>query len=274
MLYTQTTTANLHEQTFAYLIVEEKNHVLHITLNRAEKKNAMNPTLVNELAYALSYAHHHNHIWTVVLAAKGTVFCAGADLKAFSGASDENNSTIPEPPQVVVIGDLFRHLHKPCIAKVHAPVYAGGFLLICGCTHVIATKNTFYSLPEVKRGLYPMQVMQSLLNIIPPRKVLDWCMRAQSVDAQEAYELGLVTQLVDDEAALNQAVDLLVKDIKQYAPAAIRLGLKAFDELQSKTQAEAHPFLQSMLMEVLQTKDAMEGILAFRQKRQAVWKGE
>ena len=99
MLYTKDNVADFKSQTFAYLIVEEDDHVLNITLNRPEKKNAMNPMLMNELVYALSYAHHTPSVWVVVLQAKGDVFCAGADLKAFAGQSpDGANSSIPEPP--------------------------------------------------------------------------------------------------------------------------------------------------------------------------------
>lgn len=259
-------------QTFAYLEVVETAHLLTITLNRPEKKNAMNPTLVNELAYALSYAHHQADIWGVVLAANGNVFCAGADLKAFMGGDDPKNSTIPKPSEQVIIGDLFRHLHKPCIARVHAPVYAGGMLLLGGCTHVIAKDTIFFSLPEVKRGLWPMQVMQSLLNFMPPRKVLDWCMRGNSLHAQEALQYGLVTELVQSDIELMSVVDKLVATLFENSPNAIRLGLQAYDELQAKSSDEAHGYLHSMLMKAVQSQDAMEGIMAFREKRKPIWK--
>ncbi|MEL6989568.1 MAG: enoyl-CoA hydratase/isomerase family protein, partial [Bacteroidota bacterium] len=84
------------EQTFAFLIVEEEDHVLSITLNRAKKKNALHPQMVNELSYAFQYAHEHKDIWVVQIQAKGDVFCAGADLKAMSGISEEFHSTIPQ----------------------------------------------------------------------------------------------------------------------------------------------------------------------------------
>ncbi len=274
MTYGNEIVADFANQTFAYLEVVEQAHLLTITLNRAEKKNAMNPTLVNELAYALSYAHHQTEIWAVVLAAKGDVFCAGADLKAFMGGDDPKDSTIPTPKEQIIIGDLFRHLHKPCIARVHASVYAGGMLLLGGCTHVIAKDNVFFALPEVKRGLWPMQVMQSLLSIMPPRKVLDWCMRGHSLNAHEALDYGLATQLVQSDIELMSAVDLLVADLFKNSPNAIRMGLQAFDELQSKSSAEAHAYLHTMLMKTVQSQDAMEGIMAFREKRKPVWKNK
>ncbi len=274
MLYTEKETNSLKSLTFAHLLVEEKDHLFTITLNRPEKKNAMNPVILRELAFALAYAHHAAAVWAVVIAAKGDVFCAGADLKAFSDKNPEPTvSTIPNPEKEIVIGDIFSQLHKPCIAKVSASVYAGGFLIICGCTHVISVPEAKFGLPEVKRGIWPFQVMQSMLQVMPARAVLDFCMRAKTVDAQEALNLGLVSQIVPAEK-LDEAVQNLTAEILQYSPSAIRLGLKAFDELKSKPAAEAHSFLKQMLADVIHTEDAKEGIAAFTEKRQPVWKGK
>lgn len=274
MLYTEKEAGSLNGLIFAHLIVEEKDHLLTITLNRPEKKNAMNPVIFRELAYTLAYAHHNSDVWAVVIAAKGDVFCAGADLKSFANKNPEITiSTIPEPKQEIVIGDIFSQLHKPCIAKVNASVYAGGFLIICGCTHVISVPEAKFGLPEVKRGIWPFQVMQSMLQVMSSRKVIDFCMRARTVDAQEAEALGLVSQVVSADK-LDETVQNLVNEIFQYSPSAIRLGLTAFDELGSKTALESHPFLKQMLSEVINTEDAKEGIAAFTKKRKPVWKGK
>jgi enoyl-CoA hydratase/carnithine racemase len=272
MVFTQAQTTSIHSQTFAYIQVEEANHILTIRLNRPQAKNAMSPTMVREYAYAMSYAHHHAQIWAVVFAAVGDVWCAGADLKAMRGQEEANNSTIPQPEQTIVIGDLFAHIHKPVIAQVHAPVYAGGHLLIGGCTHVIATNRVFFSLPEVKRGIFPFQVMDMLLKILPARKVLDWCISGGTVSAEEALRLGLVTQLVEEEN-LQTAVNQLIDKIFENSPSAIRLGLKAFDEMRSIGDAEKQAFLKRMLDETIQTADAQEGLRAFAEKRKPNWTG-
>src|SRR3972149_2507358 len=117
MIYTAGQTSKFNNQKFAHLLIDEKTHVLTITLNRPEKKNAMNPVMINEIAYALSYAHYNNDIWAVVIAANGDVFCSGADLKSFSGQTEETVSTVPEPVSEIVLGNVFNGLHKPCIAK-------------------------------------------------------------------------------------------------------------------------------------------------------------
>ena len=97
MLYSHEQTESIHQEEFAFLQVAEDDHVLTITLDRPQKKNALHPVMVNELAFAVHYAQHHDDIWLVVLQAQGDVFCAGGDLKAFAGQTEEVASTIPAP---------------------------------------------------------------------------------------------------------------------------------------------------------------------------------
>ena len=96
-LYTVDQSLKFKEYKLAHLLYQESDHVLTLTLNRPEKKNALNPVLFKELAYALHYAHHSRDVWAVVIAAAGDIFCAGADLKAFAGHTEESVSTVPEP---------------------------------------------------------------------------------------------------------------------------------------------------------------------------------
>lgn len=274
MNYTEEQIQNFHNQTFEFLEVTFENHVLTITLNRPEKKNAMHPVMMAELAYCAAFAHYEKEVWCVVLQANGDIFCAGADLKAFAGQTDSTSkSTIPLPQGEVLVGELFPKTFKPCIAKVHGDVYAGGFLLICGCTHVIAAEGTKFGLPEVKRGIWPMQVMASLKPILPARTILDFCMRGLTLNSDEALKIGLVSQVVEKEQ-LNQTVNQLVEEICNNAPAAIRLGLQAFYEMNNLPFHEQHAYLKSMLGKVLSTKDSQEGIKAFMEKRKPHWSGE
>lgn len=274
MVYSPEQISQIYQHKFAYLLLKEEKNVLTVFLNRPGSKNAFNEILINELAFALSYAHYNNNIRAVVIGAMGDVWCAGADMRSFQGQKDTSgNSTIPVPPNEIVIGDLFQSIHKPCIARVHAPVFAGGFLLVCGCHYVVAPETAFFSLPEVKRGIFPFQVMASLLQIMPSRKALDLCILGKTVDAREAHHLGIVTHLVSEENKLDGTVEMILNKIREHSPAAIRLGLKAFDELRGKKKEEQHTFLYQMLMECVKTEDAQEGIKAFKEKRAPAWKG-
>ena len=259
------------KQNFAFLIVEEKDHVFTITLNREKKRNALHPQMVNELAYAFQYAHDSKSIWMVVIQAKGKVFCAGADLKAFAGIIEPNDSSIPDPDGEILIGELFNKVYKPTIAKITGDVYAGGFFFLAGANIVVAQDNIKFGLPEVKRGLYPFQVMASLLQVMPARKVIDWCIRGYNLPVEEAVQYGLVTQMVA-EPEMNQAVEKIIDELKQNSPAAIRYGLMSYDHIQPK--GETHKYLFDMLQKTVQSKDGQEGLKAFREKRKPEWTGE
>ncbi len=275
MFYSTEQISQIDRQKFAYLLLKEDQHALYIYINRPETKNAFNEILINELAYALSYAHYNNNVWAIVLGAMGDVWCAGADMRTFQGQKDTTSqSTIPPPSGEIIIGDLFTMVHKPCIARVHAPVFAGGFLFICGCHFVVASGNVFFSLPEVKRGIFPFQVMASLLEILPSRNALDLCLLGKTIDAKEAHRLGIVTHLVSQESNLDDTINILLNKLREHSPSAVRLGLKAFDEMRGIKKEDQHKFLFKMLMEVVKTEDAREGITAFKEKRAPVWKGK
>jgi enoyl-CoA hydratase/carnithine racemase len=264
----------LDGHTFAHLLHDERDHVLTLTLNRPEKKNALNPVLLRELAFALSYAHHASSVWVVVLAAAGDVWCAGMDLKAMqSGTPEPTVSTVPEPAETVRLGELMAALEKPCVARIHAPVYAGGLLLVAGATHAVASETVAFGLPEVKRGLFPFQVLDSLLRLgVPTRPVLDWCLRGATLTAREADDLGLLTKCVVPEV-LDATVQELVDDLRAVSPTAQQFGLRAFQKLQSLPPEERQAFLFDQFQQIQQTADAREGLAAFAEKRLPRWRG-
>lgn len=270
-LYTKEQTSKIRDYTFAYIEVSESDNVMTITLAREAKKNSLHPQMVNEIAYALHRAHFQSSIWTIVIQAKGNVFCAGADLKAMAGIIEPNNSTVPQPEDEVLIGELFNKVHKPTIAKVTGDVYAGGFFFLAGCNIVIAQDDVKFGLPEVKRGIFPFQVMAALLKVMPARKVVDWCIRGYNLKVEDAERFGLVSGIataneIDDE------VEKVIQELKQNSPSAIKYGLEAYDKIQPS--AAEHKYLYDMLMATISTKDGQEGLKAFREKRKPEWKGE
>lgn len=274
MLYTTQQAAQLPAGGFRFLLVTHEDHVLTITLNRPEKKNALHPAMLNELAYALAYAHHTSSVWLVVLAAAGNTFCTGMDLKSLaqagSSAGESEEASVPEPSGPVRIGELMAGLHKPCIAQVQGPVYAGGFLLVGGSTYVVAAESATFSLPEVKRGLFPFQVLAVLLDIMPARTALDLCLRARTLTATEAKTVGLVTDVVSD-AELAEAVGSLADELKQFSPTAIQFGLRAAQQLKNLPSGEQQVFLYDQFQQLQQTPDAKEGMTAFLEKRKPEW---
>lgn len=275
MLYTPAQVAQQPTDGFRYLIVSLDDHVLTITLNRPEKKNALNPSMLNELAFALAYAHHTPDVWLVVLAAEGDTFCAGMDLKDLSRSDGlglpTELSVVPDPAGPVRLGELMAGLHKPCIARVQGPVYAGGFLLIGGSTYVVAAESATFSLPEVKRGLFPFQVLAVMLDIMPARTALDLCLRARTLSATDALAVNLVTEVVAAHD-LDAAVSSLTTELKQFSPTAMQFGLRAVQQLKSLPLNEQQAFLYEQFKALQQTPDAKEGMAAFVEKRKPNWR--
>ncbi|GAB3950990.1 enoyl-CoA hydratase-related protein [Spirosoma harenae] len=271
MLYTAEQAAQLPENGFHYLLTSFDDHVLTITLNRPEKKNALNAPMLAELAFVLAYAHYKSDVWLVVLAAAGDTFCAGMDLKSLS-TGDNEKATIPEPSGPVRLGELMSALHKPCIARMQGPVYAGGFLLVGGSTYVVAAESATATLPEVKRGLFPFQVLALLLDSMPARAALDLCLRARTITAMEALKLGLVTSVVPLNE-LDTAVQQLIDELKSYSPTAMQAGLRAYQQLKSLLPDQQQAFLYDQFQQLQQTADAKEGMAAFLEKRKPEWRG-
>ncbi len=261
--------------TFAYLELKIENNFLHIFLNRPQAKNALSPTLIRELAFALSYAHHQKNIWGIVLGARGNIWCAGMDLKAMKGQEETNNSTIPTTEKEIILGEMFVKLHKPAIMRIHAPVYAGGFLLVGSAHYAVGTAQANFSLPEVKRGLFPFQVMSLLLQNISTRVVMDWCLKGKTLSAIECKNIGLLTDLVENEQEIDEFITQnLILPLTENSPAAIHLGLQAFDEMRAINEQEKQGFLKKMFEQCIQTEDAQEGIKAFAEKRKPIWKNQ
>jgi methylglutaconyl-CoA hydratase len=257
---------------FNFIQVEEGEHTFTITLNRPEKRNAFTPTMVREIAFALEFAQSQKNIWCVIIKASGPVFCAGMDLNVFQHPELDNiNTSLPEPKSTVNLGDVFRFLNKPAIAQVHGAVLAGGFLITGGCTFVVAMEDAEFSLPEVKRGIFPLQVISTLLNITSPIKALQMCILAETYSGREAKELGLVSHLCTKDT-IDEVCGSLVNTILSHSPFAISKGMQTFKALFNIPEYARFGFLASQLNEIRHSEDAQEGINAFKEKRSPNWR--
>ncbi|WP_026631307.1 enoyl-CoA hydratase/isomerase family protein [Dyadobacter alkalitolerans] len=272
--YTKEDVQDFDSVKFLYIKMALSGHIFTITLSRPEKRNAFTPTMAEEIIFALAYAHYHSEIRCLIINAEGSVFCAGADLNAFHDPSaNTKNPTLPEIREEVRLGDAFNAVCKPIIAQVQGPVLAGGFLIICGCTFVFSAEDAVFSLPEVKRGIWPMQVMASLSKIIPARKMLEMCITGNAYNADEALKLGLITYISEADNIADEVMQM-AEQISQNAPFAIQQGMQAFQKLSEIPESEQHRFLKAQLDLILHSEDAKEGTQAFKEKRSPVWKGK
>jgi len=247
-------------------------HVLSITLNRPEKRNAINTVMGNEIAYALSYASQESNVRVVIIQAKGEVFCAGGDLASMSGQVEETVSTVPKIGGFDSISLLIRNINKPVICKIQGSVYAGALLMVSNATHAIAVNEAKFAAPEIKRGIWPFMVMAGLFRVMPKRQGLDFIMRGEAIDAMTAEKYGLITQAVGKDE-LDQTVNKLATDFANLPPKTMKMGLAAYNRQDAMAFDDALPYLKEQLAKCLQAEDAKEGIAAFFEKREPQWKG-
>lgn len=245
-----------------------ENHVFRLTLARSEKRNAFTPTMVNEINHAIKLANENKAVRVVIIDAEGPVFCAGMDLKAFTDPENDLPNPLIENKSIS-LGQAMSQLNKPSIALVDGNVIAGGFLIILECTYVFAKPGVQFSLPEVKIGIFPFQVLASLLKIMPQNKAIDLCISGQSFSAEDAKKMGIVYDFLETEK-----VDLLIANLVGNAPLAVRRGFEALKALRNLKEEDKFQYLLGTLNELRESKDAQEGIQAMFEKRKPDWKNE
>ena len=250
---------------FSATEINIKNNIMEITLNRPEKKNALNSVMMNEINYALAYAKQEDTIRVVVFAAKGDIFCAGADL-----SKPKSESNVPKLENADDISLSLRHLFKPVISKIQGSVLAGALLIVCNSTHAIAVREATFSAPEIHRGLWPFMVMAGLFRVMPKRAGLDFIMRGKPIDSKKAEEWGLINECVKKEE-LDEKVDKLANELASLAPETMKFGLEAYEKQDSKSFDDALPYLKEQIAKCFEGKDAKEGIAAFLEKRKPNW---
>jgi enoyl-CoA hydratase/carnithine racemase len=257
---------------YSLIKTSSTDNVLTITLNRPEKRNAFTPNMLAEIADAILIANEDKDIWVVVFKAEGSVFCAGMDLRVFENPDLEiQNKSLPLTEKS--LGEIVASLNKPSIAILSASVYAGGFLLVGECNFVLATPEVTFSLPEVKRGVFPFQVMQTLKKSMSQKKVMEWCISNKVYTTEEAFKDGFVTQIVP-RLEIDFAEKELVDNIKMGSPFAISKGIIIHRDMYDKTKEISYSSLKNELRNLKNSKDTKEGLLAFNEKRKPIWKNK
>lgn len=226
---------------YNYIKVKKEEFKLNVTLTRSEKRNAFTPTMVNELDHAFQQANDDEDIKVVVIRAEGPVFCSGMDLKTFEDPTlDVINPNIVN--RNISLGEIFDGLLKPSVAILEGNVIAGGFLIILGCTYAFGRSEIKFRLPELDLGIFPFQVMASLLKVLPEKKVLQLCMDTKYFGADKAIELGILDGFLETGKFTEIINSFNDKDVKP-----LKAGIYAMRRLHSISPNEHFSFLKEVL---------------------------
>ncbi len=254
------------------VLFEKRGQGFWITINRPEKRNAINGDVITGIAKGYRTAHDDDEVRVIVLTGAGNkAFCAGADLQN-SGAAFSLDFSKPN----VDYADLLRLSHsatKPAIARVGGVCMAGGMGLLCMTDMAVAAENAIFGLPEVKVGVFPMQVLSLLQSIAPRRLVSEWALTGEPFDAKSAQAAGLLNYVVS-AAELDAKIDWLVSRIVDKSPTAIRRGKYAMRAIASMSFDESIAYTESQIALLAMTEDAKEGLKAFGEKRKPSWPGK
>jgi methylglutaconyl-CoA hydratase len=254
------------------VLIEQRGSALWLTINRPDKRNALNGDVIAGLARGYRQAHDDPDVRVIVLTGAGEkAFCAGADLQN-SGAAFAMDFSKPN----VDYADLLRlsqNATKPAIARVNGVCMAGGMGLLCMADMAVAADHVVFGLPEVKVGVFPMQVMALLQSIAPRRLVNEWSITGEPFDAATAKQAGLLNHIVP-AAELDAKVDWLIERIVDKSPTAIRRGKYALRAIASMSFDQAIAYTESQIALLALTEDAKEGLRAFGEKRKPTWTGK
>jgi methylglutaconyl-CoA hydratase len=256
-----------HYNTLRLHIEEE---VLTITLHRPERRNALNPEMIEELTYALERAEH-SYVGAVILTGAGTAFCAGLDLdhlQTLHARTIEEHRADSE--NIARVLRSLYDLSKPTIAAVNGAAIAGGMGLATVCDFTFAVPEAKFGYTEVKIGFIPAIVSAFLIRQVGDKIARNLLLSGRLFKAEEAYQLGLVSSVVSEQDLLPEARRLAQCLVKN-SPEAMRatkhlLNHYAKDRLDAELEAAI-----TANVDARATEDFKEGIQAFLEKRKPEW---
>jgi methylglutaconyl-CoA hydratase len=254
------------------LLVEKKDGIARVTLNRPELRNAFDDSLIAGLKKAFEEIGNDDAIRVMVLAGNGPAFCAGADLnwmKRMAGYSYEQN--LADAQGLAEMLSALDRLPKPTIARVHGPAFAGGTGLVAACDIAIGTAEAKFCFSEAKLGLVPSTIGPHVMRAIGERAARRYFLTAEVFGAEEAERIGLLSILVPSHE-LDSKIDSLTKELLAGGPEAHRKIKQLVRSIANRPLDDALVAQTAKsIAEVRVSPEGREGISSFLEKRRPAW---
>lgn len=254
------------------IIAQTENGITTITINRPDKLNALNKTVIEELGAAIDEVYNNPAVKAGIITGSGPkAFVAGADISEFTSLDGAGGKILAQKGQDLVFSKI-ENSPKPIIAAVNGFALGGGCELAMACHFRLAAENARFGQPEVNLGLIPgYGGTQRLTQLVGKGKAMELMMTGAMIGAAEALQLGLVNYVVPAADLLAKTTDLLQVIITK-APVAIK-HIIALTNIAAVGDADGLQKEVAAFGELFDTADAKEGAAAFLEKRQPVFKG-
>lgn len=251
---------------------EVRGHLFLIGLDRANKRNAFDSHMIQDLSLALTEYEDQAELRCAVIFAHGDHFTAGLDLVELQPKLSTGVFDFPEM-QINPWGTTSRQRKKPVVVAVQGFCFTAGIELMLNADVVVAHKNTQFAQMEVQRGILPFGgATVRFVQAAGWNKAMRYLLTGDSFDAQTAYDMNLVTELTE-QSSLERAL-VLAEAIAQAAPLAVQATLASAQEAVTQGAEAAFKQLNQHLQPLLHTHDVQEGVLAMLERRSANFKGE
>jgi enoyl-CoA hydratase/carnithine racemase len=256
---------------FETIIVEKKDHVGIITLNRPDQLNTFTTTLAAELDQSLLTMDQDKEIRVIIIKGNGRAFSAGIDVSVLPMKNIlEYRQWIREMEKSFL---TIAHMLKPVIVAAHGVAAANGAGLVTAADLAIVAEGTRIGTTAINVGLFCMGPAVPLSRSLGRKRALEMLLTGDFIDAERAEKIGLVNKVVPQDNLMDEAMNL-AKKLASKSPIALQMGKQAFYTMSDMEFDKAMEYSDEMFAELCTIDDALEGINAFKEKREPVWKLE
>ena len=259
------------------LLLRRERSRLHVTLNRPEVKNALNPTLIGELRSVFGILRGRRDIKVVILRGAGGTFCAGADLKNMERSFAEAPKTSEKDPIALnnreygTFLEMVNTTPQVVVAAVEGYAIAGGFGILCVSDVAICTEDAGFAMSETAIGIVPAQIAPFVAARIGVPQTRHLALTAARFKGPEALRLGIAHYMVKDSTALDVKLEEVLKQVDRCAPLANALTKAVVMKVGSEPLSSVLDFAADCFAEARRSPEAAEGLRAFAEKRPPKW---